>query len=526
MRPEYSEPGVGRRAAHLLLCGLLSFLCLTCGITARAATKDERLDQAERALRKGELILAERLFRELIAKDGRDLAAHLGLSKTLLKKRDLSGAFDQAGFVLAHDRYSARARSLAGTVLSMSGNFQLAREQFEAALQIEQEPLAIAGLATIDFYENRLEESRRGLRQAVRLEPAEPDFIFLLALTAVRLERYGEAADAYSRFLEVAPNNDEERRARIKGLIDFLRYLKGQKRLYSIEGARRAEIPLELVDNLPVIEVRPNGSNEVFRFVLDSGSGMTVISEETAERLGIKAAARGGSASAIGGRFKIVYGLLSSLEIGPTRIRNVPVYIRHFFHSNNRIDGYLGLMMISRFVTTVDYGARSLTLSRGSSTRDTAAAAEPPALEIPLRMTPGGFLSSGVEIGGLTMPLNFIVDTGASISVLSKRLESHDEIRSFKPGQKLRVYGAAGIEDDVLTLLLPRLTLGSCGRENVLAALLDLDAISETAGFEQAGIVGGNFLRHFRVTFDLKRSAIRLSPLGPALLPTRGTLSN
>jgi hypothetical protein len=39
-----------------------------------------------------------------------------------------------------------------------------------------------------------------------------------------------------------------------------------------------------------------------------------------------------------------------------------------------------------------------------------------------------------------------------------------------------------------------------------------MEAINETAGFEQTGIVGGNILRRYRVTFDFTRGVIRLDP--------------
>ena len=81
------------------------------------------------------------------------------------------------------------------------------------------------------------------------------------------------------------------------------------------------------------------------RFVLDTGSGMSVLSEDTARKLGVKAVARGGLARAVGGggRFEIVYGYLNSVDIGEIRITNVPVYIRHFFDERDQVDGYLGI---------------------------------------------------------------------------------------------------------------------------------------------------------------------------------------
>jgi len=55
--------------------------------------------------------------------------------------------------------------------------------------------------------------------------------------------------------------------------------------------------------------------------------------------------------------------------------------------------------------------------------------------------------------------------------------------------------------------------LGTFTREQISAAVLDLDPVNETAGFTQNGILGGNFLRHFRVSFDFQRGVIRLEPV-------------
>ncbi|MCV5404354.1 hypothetical protein OFM88_32920, partial [Escherichia coli] len=75
-------------------------------------------------------------------------------------------------------------------------------------------------------------------------------------------ERYAEAADAYERFLRVAPRTDEDRRARIRGLIDFLRFLGTQRPLYQASGPASVVVPFELINNRPVIEVRVNDRPE------------------------------------------------------------------------------------------------------------------------------------------------------------------------------------------------------------------------------------------------------------------------
>ena len=97
---------------------------------------------------------------------------------------------------------------------------------------MSNEALAIAGLAMVDLYENRLPLALPALRKAANMDPEEPDYVFALGQAAARSEKYKEAADAYERFLVVAPKTDYDRRARIIGLIDFLRYLGRQGSLY------------------------------------------------------------------------------------------------------------------------------------------------------------------------------------------------------------------------------------------------------------------------------------------------------
>lgn len=503
---------LGRAAVSDLLVFAVCTM-LAAGTTAAVFAGDKTRSQAERSLREGEYELAAKLFRELLTKDARDNEARLGLSYALFKLRNLTDAYDHAARVLAIDPLSPRAHALLGTVILASGDFHLSIEEFRTALSLkEDEPLAIAGLAMVDFYENRLNASLAGLRRASFLNPKEPDFIYNLAQAAARAERYKEAADAYERFLVIAPHTDEDRRARIRGLIDFLRYLGNQHSLYDLAGESQTSVPFEMPNNRPIIKVRVNGRKEPLSFVLDTGSGISVISEETAQRLGLHEVARGGMARAIGGKFEIVYGFIDSLEVGEARIEHVPVYIRRFYNDEIPVDGYIGLAVITRYLATVDYGAHTFSLKRQRAGNDSAQAA-PTAIEIPIRTTASGFLSGEVRVEGINKPLNFIIDTGASTSVVSEKMMELEEMSSFKRPSRMRVYGAAGITDDVQTLLLPRVILGTQAREKLDVAVLDLDPVNETTGFIQSGIIGGNFLRHFRVSFDFKKSVLWLEPL-------------
>lgn len=515
--------------------------------TARAAA-DKTRERAERALREGEFEQAENIYRSLVEKQPRDMAARLGLSFALLKQRKNQEAFDAAARVIAIDPLSARAHALLGTALLSAGDFRLSVEEFRTALSLKaDEALAIAGMSMVDFYESRLPQSLAGLRRAASLDAGEPDYIYNLAQVAARSERYAEAADAYDRFLRIAPRTDADRRARIIGLIQFLRYLGSQRGLLRASSPPRSIVPFELINNRPVIRVRLNGAKETLRFVIDTGAGMCVLSTEAARRLGVKPVARGGVARAVGGggKFEIVYGFLQSLQMGEARIDNVPIYIREFFNKDEELDGYIGLSVVGQFLSSIDYGMGEMTLLREEARPPVDAAAataaptttttptttpttaattttNPPAtttatgnalpvvIELPIRTTSSGFWSSEIQLEGVSKPVNFIVDTGATITVVSEDLAEREQMTRFAQARRLRVFGAAGLTENVPLLLLPRVGVGSESRLNVSAAVLDMDSINETAGFEQSGILGGNILRFYRVTFDFQRAVVRL----------------
>jgi len=521
-----------RMAAVSVAAFVLCFAFVGAANLAFAKADKKAYGKGYRALRKGDFDEAEKIFRELVGKDAHDNEARLGLSFTLLKQRNLQGAYDNAARVLMVDPLSARAHALLGTAILGAGEFRLSVEEFKTALTLdENEALAVSGLAMVDLYENRLPLALPGLRRAVEMDPEEPDYVFNLGQAAARSEKYKEAADSYERFLLISPKTDTDRRARIIGLIDFLRYLGRQGSLYVPSGEYRASVPFQATDNRPILEVRVNGQKTPLKFVLDTGSGMSVVSEETAKRLGMKPIAKGGLARAVGGggKFEIVYGFLDSIEIGNAKVSNVPVYIRKFFDSHLPVDGYLGLSVVAKFLTSIDYGTRRMSLVRQHQTDEvdtwtTVRRAEPfqslipvspndGAIEVPLRTTSSGFLSGEVGLDGFNKNVNFIIDTAASITVISEKLSQEEQLLDLLQPSKMRVFGAAGVTEDVKLLQLPRLSLGLSSLDKINAAVLDLEPVNETAGFTQAGILGGNFLRHFRIYFDFARGAMRLEPL-------------
>ncbi|MCX7753557.1 MAG: aspartyl protease family protein [Blastocatellia bacterium] len=492
-----------------------------------AQSAGRRYRHAERLMRAGDYEKAAETYRDLLAKNPKDRPARLGLSYALLKLGNLNEAFEQAAEVLRQDPQSARARALIGLALLRSGVFREAAEAFATALLLnEREAIAWAGLAEIDFFENRTELSYQRLRRATMLDPNEPDYWIALGRAAARLEKFREAAEYYEKFLAVSPKMDVERRERYRGLIAFYRALSllGITHLHRIEGERLARIPFRLQRDRPFIQARA-GSNVTLNLVIDTGASISVLSYEAAEKLGIRPLARGGEARAVGGggKFPIVYGLLDALDLGSLRIFNVPIYIRTIHHTATpesesevlRADGFLGLSVLANFRVTIDYAGQTLILES-----EPAATVEAPSeggAEIPFRTTNGGLVSAEVRLHNGEI-VNFLVDTGASATVVGLHIvKKYNLEQHILPSPKIRVLGAAGVIENVDLILLPSLSMNSLEQRNVRAPVLDLGAVNESAGVMQAGILGGSFLKHFRVTFDFSRARLRLVPQTEAI---------
>lgn len=472
------------------------------------------MKRASKLARSGDYQAAEAALRRAMDIEPERSDTKLQLAYVLAKQHRLSAAYDLCVETAKAEPRNAHAFAVLGYTLVAAGRFNEARQVLGNALRLDNhEHLAFFSFGLLDFYENKIDFSITNLQSANNYSPSEPDYWFALAQVSARAERYTESAEAYQNFLHFSDSSDVDRRERIKGLISFLRYLGEVHQLYVPSGKGQTRVAFELEGDRPIIILRVNDKPEPLRFVLDTGSGISVMAEDTAKRLKIKPVAKGGYARGLGGdgKFEIVYGMLREVEIGDVAIKNVPIYLRKFHDDAQKVDGYIGLSLISKFLATIDYGNKSFFLTRKDA--DTRGFREANTMSLPLRLTSSGFLSGQVELEGVDSTLNFIVDTGASISVISDRVARVDRISRYVNAEKLRVIGSAGITDDMPTFMLPRVTFGKHTRRDIMAVALDLDVINEASGFEQAGILGGNFLKNYRLTFDFKNSKVVFEPI-------------
>jgi|HubBroStandDraft_6_1064221.scaffolds.fasta_scaffold69367_2 tetratricopeptide (TPR) repeat protein len=482
----------------------------------------------DKAIRAGNYDRAVKIFLDAIKSDPRDISAHNGAALAYLKLQQSKLCYEQARDALLLDASNARARALAGMALLRSGYLDRALSELTAAVSTNpREVFAWEGLAEMDYYNNRPKEARQKASYATMLDPNEPDSLITYARASSRIELFSDAADAYERFLQVAPKTDTERRERIHGLVTFYRRLTGLH-LHVMSGPKYVELPFSLgSDRRPYVRVQLNGHEATF--VLDTGSGFTVISEEAAAKFGVPALAKGGTSQGVGGsgKFPIVYGLLSSLRIGAEKIDEVPCFIRHFHKAKNpstdqETDGFIGLSVLSNFITGLDYKNQSMWLARSEDDVPAANAASATATIVPFRTTQNGLISVETRLDD-SNNINAIVDSGASSTVISSaavdRLKMSDSIIK---GQTVEVIGAGGVSDNVELILIHNCKVVDLQQQNLRALILNFDAINETSGFEQSGILGGDFLKQFRVTIDFIRSRVVLEPQTKTVSRTQG----
>lgn len=103
-------------------------------------------------------------------------------------------------------------------------------------------------------------------------------------------------------------------------------------------------------------------------------------------------------------------------------------------------------------------------------------------------------------------PFEFILDTGAGTSLLSSELGEKLDVKILgsKEGQ------SAGGAVSVSLAQLSSLAVASAKLDNVDVGLVDLSHIGKTVGAKIDGDLGYNFLKHFRITVDYRKSEIRL----------------
>jgi predicted aspartyl protease len=288
--------------------------------------------------------------------------------------------------------------------------------------------------------------------------------------------------------------------------------------------------------NLVLVSI--NGS-EPHRFVLDTGSDHTVISQALARKLGIQPRQTVNLAGAGGTRQGRV-GLLASLAIGGARIDGaVPVVIgdeQTFSATGVRdVDGVVGADFLRHFQVTMDFPNLSVTFKRQRSPGAAAAprsGVQPPAAPAApgpapqvlgmVRFEPQPqrsliVIDAWIDDRG---PHRLLLDTGADITLVTP--EVADSV-ALPRERSTQIQGVAGSQ--TVGIATAR-TLGIKGIRAASAWRIGVIDLSPRHRAQFDGVLGMDFLRLMRVTIDYTEKTVtfegrRGAGVGPPAQPAR-----
>ncbi len=469
---------------------------------------------AELQFQLGNLLSDETRFREAldaydkaIQTDDHDLQvrARAGKVKTALRIAEYDLAQKEGELLRASAPTDSEALALYADSLWSVGLFDEADDVYEQALGINKESSrARFGRARSLATRTKLDEALTEAQAAAAMAPRDGEIHAEIGAIYQRLHRFDEAANAYNNFINLLPNKDRsDKAAWTRSQVKFLQAFEGRNpvEIDQEDLDTTHTMPFRLVDDKIVVQVKVNGGRNQ-DFILDTGSEETVISRETAQRASISPITYTLSAG-VGevGLRGLQLARLDRLEIGTLQVRNLPILIKNpALRGIPKREGESFSPLSFGMSMLIDYQHRTLTIGR------TLSAGDADDLRLPMRVhrlaMVRGMLNS-------TRPTYFVVDTGGEVISISAATAGHFSNNTYRR-IPLKVYGTSGWDRDAFLLPGMDLNFDQIEYKNMPLVVLNLRAPSVLLGFQLGGIVGHNFLSHYRVALDMERSELRL----------------
>ena len=427
-----------------------------------------------------------------------------GTVKTALRLGDFSHAYADGQLLARSSPNNAESLANYADALWAVGLFEDAEEKFQESLAIQRDNgRALHGLARSLAARNKLNDALTTAQAALNKDPRDAEFHHTVGSVYERMRRYEEAANAYSSYINLLPNKDRSAKAAwARAEVRFLRAF-GTRPPVEIDAASAGKlhtVPFRVLNEKIIVKARVNRGPQM-DMVLDTGSEQTVISRETAARMGIRPIVNILSAGVgdLGVR-ELELTRLDQLEIGSLKVHNVPSIIKNpplVGLPTREMESFSPLSLGMSVI--IDYDRQELIMG-AQLPNETAD------IELPLRMHRLAMVPGQVQGGDAS----FILDTGGQVISISTDTASGLE-RGEMRNIPLKVYGASGWDRDAF--LMPGVNLNFTNKieyRNLSVVVLNLRAPSVLLGFRLGGIVGYKFLSRYRVAINLDKSIVQL----------------
>ena len=258
------------------------------------------------------------------------------------------------------------------------------------------------------------------------------------------------------------------------------------------------QVPIRLVNNLPLIDVTIAGQSYIFMF--DTGAP-TVISEAIYQRLGLEPAHKGKVTDSQNNKRKQVFTLLPEMQVGALVFSDVGAVVVDLHKSVFgcfAIDGILGANQMAPLAWKVNYSEKSLQATDDMRNFDLSDYTMVLPFETSMQKTPK------VKSSLLGKKLSFTFDTGYSgrFKVEKKYFDAH------KTDQYVETYGASAVG----AYGTSKADVGHVFISNDL--MLDKNSFDgERVSTGSSNLIGNDFLINFSYIMDWKTQKIYLKRL-------------
>ena len=267
------------------------------------------------------------------------------------------------------------------------------------------------------------------------------------------------------------------------------------------------EIPFRWTPGQIEIQVSIEGKPPIW-CLLDSGAEFSMIDAEVAKTLKLGPIVRRGSQE----RIENV-----TWDIGPLRMKgqNLTLWsLDNFRRQKREIRGVIGCEVFEKYVVTIDFQKKVITLNDPSTFRRNPAASEFP-LTFDGRLP---VIATQMKFGQRVVRPRLMIDTGASTAVILRHPYAREN-QLFGSGDKTTTSETVAVgARPFVTLSAREITLGRWTFPNP-----GVEAYGTPTGAggyrSNDGVLGNKLLQHFRVTFDYARRRLYLEDTRRAKLP-------
>jgi tetratricopeptide (TPR) repeat protein len=481
---------------------------------------NEPLLAALALMKKGKLTDAAAAFKALVEKDPTLADAHAGLVRCLLSTNQLDEADGAAKKALAALPSSALVHAVAGDVAFRSGNFADAEKEYRAALKIDTNSArAVYGMGRMLHMVSLNKRAKENFARAHQLD-AEDGQITRGWLNTLP---YAEELEQLKKM-----DLDADEKANRLRLLTALSAKKPWVLASEIKPmeikmphyGRKVEYTTDIDRSTSTIskgyglQVKLNDRVSA-DLLLDTGAGGITIGRKLAERAGaVKIADTWIGGVGDKGGVESYEAWIDKINIGGLEFHNCVVTVSS---KNDIIDdaGLIGADVFDQFLITLDFHEQRMLLA--PLPKNPSAGAEDDRWQdryIAPEMQ--GFTKFYRFYHDMVVPVvvndkasgNFILDTGAELNIMSKRLAS--QVTKATADDEYRIQGVSGNVQQVLTGQKAILQFAKMRIESHDLPVLSLDNTSANEGTEIAGLIGIKVLVQMKMTIDYRDGLVNL----------------